>query len=107
MKVVIVAKTRMSRGACIGALTFDGRSMRLIAEDRESNDQFNQEYQVGDVWDIDVVEDHQIIAPHVENVIVTQKQYLAPISGMIDFIETQTLWSYPDWRCRLIRLAGL
>ena len=89
MKAVIVAKTRMSRGACIGALTFDGQSMRLIAEDRESNEQFNQEYQVGDVWDIDTVEDHEIIAPHIENVIVTQKQYLAPISGIIDFIETQ------------------
>lgn len=89
MKVVIVAKTRMSRGACIGALTFEGRSMRLIAKDRETNEQFNQEYQVGDVWDIDIVKDQEIIPPHVENVIVNKKQYLAPISGMIDFIETR------------------
>ena len=49
MKVVIVAKTRMGSGACIGGLGFDGRSMRLIASDRETNDHFNMDYQVGEV----------------------------------------------------------
>lgn len=89
MKVVVVAKTRMGRGACIGALTFDGRSLRLIASDRETNEQFNMDYQVGDVWDIEATEDPEIVPPHIENVIVKNKQFLAPISGMIEFIETQ------------------
>ena len=89
MKVVIVAKTRMGRGACIGALTFDGRSLRLIAVDHETNEQFNQDYQVGDVWEIDAIEDNEIIPPHIENVIVLQKQYLAPITGIVDLIEAK------------------
>ena len=31
MKVLIVAKTRQGGGACIGGITFEGRSVRLIA----------------------------------------------------------------------------
>lgn len=37
MKVVIVAKTRMGRGACIGGITFDSRLVRLIPADKEFN----------------------------------------------------------------------
>jgi len=89
VKVVIVAKTRMGSGACIGALTFDGRSLRLVAVDRDTNDQFNMDYQVGEVWEIDITEDHEIIPPHIENVIVKEKRFLAPIAGITGFIESQ------------------
>ena len=77
MKVVIVAKTRMGSGACIGGLTFDGRSVRLIASDAGTNDQFNKEYEIGDVWDVDFAPEANIIPPHVENIIVHQKRQLA------------------------------
>ncbi|MFH1634804.1 MAG: DNA helicase RecQ [Chloroflexota bacterium] len=89
MKVVIVAKTRMGSGACIGGLTFDGRSLRLIAADRATNDHFNQEYQVGEVWKIETRPDPEIIPPHVENVIVTSKHRLGPIMQIEEFIEQQ------------------
>ena len=89
MKVVIVAKTRMGSGACVGALTFDGRSLRLIAADRETNDHFNLEYQVGEVWDIETRPDPEFIPPHIENVIVTAKRRLGPISPIEEFIEKQ------------------
>jgi ATP-dependent DNA helicase RecQ len=89
MKVVIVAKTRMGSGACIGALSFDGRSLRLVAADQATNDQFNMEYQVGEVWDIETYEDPEIILPHVENVIARRKRLLAPISGITEFVEQQ------------------
>lgn len=86
MKVVIVAKTRMGGGACIGGLTFDGRSVRLIAADRDFNDQFNQEYAVGDVWDIAYEPDPEIMPPHVENIVVTAKHKLPPLSGLDAFV---------------------
>jgi ATP-dependent DNA helicase RecQ len=89
MKVVIVAKTRMGSGACIGALTFDGRSLRLIAADRETNDQFNMDYQVGEVWEVDTRPDPEITPPHIENVIVTNKRRMGPITGIETFIEQQ------------------
>jgi len=88
-KVVIVAKTRMGSGACIGGITFDGRSVRLVAADEESNDRFNMEYEVGDVWAVEWVPDEAIIPPHVENVIVTGKRSLPPIDDVMAFIEGQ------------------
>ena len=35
IKVLIVAKTRQGSGACIGAISADGRSLRLIAADAD------------------------------------------------------------------------
>jgi ATP-dependent DNA helicase RecQ len=87
MKVVIVAKTRMGSGACIGGLAFDGRSVRLIASDAGTNDQFNKEYEIGDVWDVDFAPEANIIPPHVENIIVHQKRQLPPINDVTAFVE--------------------
>jgi ATP-dependent DNA helicase RecQ len=86
MKVVIVAKTRQGSGACIGGLTFDGRSVRLVAHDRNSNDHFNQEYDVGDVWDVEYGPDPAAQPPHVENIIVHSKRRQPPIDDLPAFI---------------------
>lgn len=88
MKVVVVAKTRMGAGACIGALTFDGRSLRLIAADQAVNDQFNMEYAIGDVWDVEWTPDSAILPPHVENIIVHNKRKLPPLQDLSQFIQT-------------------
>ncbi|RME33090.1 MAG: hypothetical protein D6794_11980, partial [Deltaproteobacteria bacterium] len=87
MKIVIVAKTRMGSGACVGALTFNGRSLRLIAADRETNERFNMDYQVGEVWEVETRPDPEITPPHVENVIVTRKRRLGTMTEMEIFIE--------------------
>jgi ATP-dependent DNA helicase RecQ len=89
MKVVIVAKTRMGSGACIGGLTFTGRSVRLIAADQEVNEQFNMEYGVGEVWDVDYRPDPAIVPPHVENIIVTNKIRHPSLDALVPFIEQQ------------------
>ncbi len=85
MKVVIVAKTHKGSGANIGALTFDGRSLRLIAPD----DHFNREYNVGDVWEIEHAPDPDITPPHTENIIVRGKRQLPPVDDISAFIEYQ------------------
>jgi len=87
MKVVIVAKTRMGQGACIGGITFKGRSVRLIPINKVLNEQFNQEYEIGDVWDVSYTKDQRIISPHIENIIVRRKTKLPPINDLIAFIE--------------------
>lgn len=53
MKVLIVAKTRQGGGACIGGITFEGQSVRLIAPDAATNEHVGLEYQVGEVWEIE------------------------------------------------------
>ncbi len=87
MKVVIVAKTRMGGGACVGAIGFDGRSLRLIAPDADTNDHFNMEYNVGEVWDIEGEAAGTVIPPHVENFIVHRKRRLPQLDDLIGFIE--------------------
>ena len=80
MKVVIVAKTHMRGGACIGAISVDGESVRLIAPDMESNEQFNLEYQIGDVWEIEGEPPAELKPPHIENLVVRYKRCLQAVS---------------------------
>src|SRR5512137_1477802 len=87
MKVLIVAKTRQGGGACVGGITFDGRSVRLIAADAAVNERAGLEYHVGEVWEVDAAPADAVIAPHVENVVVRAKRRLAPMSSPERFIE--------------------
>jgi ATP-dependent DNA helicase RecQ len=89
MKVVIVAKTRRGRGACVGALTPDGRSLRLEAADALVNEFAGLEYEVGEVWDVDALPDPETVPPHVENVIVRDKKRLGRIGDPVSFIQRQ------------------
>lgn len=86
MKVLIVAKTRQGGGACIGGITFEGRSVRLIAPDAGFNERVGLEYQVGEVWEVDASPANQTIPPHVENIIVHAKRRLGPMSAPEVFI---------------------
>ena len=76
MRILVVAKTRRGAGACVGGITADGHSVRLIASDAASNERAGLEYEVGDVWEIDSVPDSNIVRPHVENIIVLRARRL-------------------------------
>ena len=76
MKVLIVAKTRMGSGACIGAITETGESVRLIPFNADPHDGANREYEVGDVWEISAKPATSLIPPHNENIVVYKKQHL-------------------------------
>ena len=78
MIVTIVAKTRQGRGACVGGITADGRSVRLIASDAAFNEHYNLEYEIGQRWEIEADRPEKIIPPHVENVVVRHKRPLPP-----------------------------
>ena len=87
MKVIIVAKTRMGSGACIGAIDFAGKSLRLVAADAEFNETAGMEYEIGDVWEVECRPPEQVIPPHIENVIVTAKRRQPPIDDPLAFIQ--------------------
>jgi ATP-dependent DNA helicase RecQ len=86
MKVVIVAKTRMGGGACVGGVTFAGQSVRLIAPGAAEHDAFNMEYQLGDVWELVDYEIPALTPPHVENIVVQRKRRLPPIDDLAAFV---------------------
>ena len=87
MKVLIVAKTRMGGGACIGAITEEGESVRLIPFNEDPHDGANQEYEVGDIWAISSTPATSLIPPHNENVVVYEKQRLLATRGLEGAIE--------------------
>ena len=89
MKVLIVAKTRQGGGACIGGITFKGRSVRLIAADAAFNEHVGLEYAVGEVWEVDATPAEQVVPPHVENIIVRSKHRLGPMTDPVPFIEAR------------------
>ena len=87
MKVLIVAKTRMGNGACIGGFTSDGESVRLISADSDAHDGAGLEYEVGDVWEVETTSAPDIIPPHVENIIVHRKRRLPSLGNPIAIIK--------------------
>ena len=87
MKVLIVGKTRMGSGVCIGAMTTHGKSVRLIPFNEDPYDRANQEYEVGDVWEISFTPATSLIPPHIEDVVVYERHRLGSARDLIDFIE--------------------
>ena len=71
MKMLIVGKTRMYSGFCIGAITEKGHSLRLDSD---------SEYEVGQIWDIEYTSMTQRKPPHTEDVIVNSKRYIKEFS---------------------------
>ena len=86
MRVLIVAKTRMGRGACIGAITEKGESVRLVPFNVDPRDGANKEYEVGDIWKIISEPETPLKPPHIENIVVHKKSRLHPEKDTRDLI---------------------
>ena len=87
MIVTIVAKTRMGKGACIGGITADGRSVRLIAPDMTFNERFNLDYRIGETWEIEGNPPDELLPPHTENIVVRRKRRVGQADDLISLIE--------------------
>ncbi len=85
MKVVIVAKTRMDGGAAVGALTFDGRSVRIIEPENSPEPAF----QIGEVWEISAEAAPSAVPPHGQDVVASSRRQLPPIEDLEGFIQYQ------------------
>ncbi|MCB9124384.1 MAG: DNA helicase RecQ [Caldilinea sp.] len=98
MKVLIVAKTRMGAGACVGGIALeDGRSVRLIDAYADAHAGGGMHYAVGEIWEIET-EAAEIEPPHVEDVRVLSSRRagrqrdvaaviearMAPVAGSVD-----------------------
>lgn len=69
MQVLIVGRTRMGDGRCIGGWTDELGSVRLLPE-LNSAWSASAPFQIGDVWDMELSRISQPRPPHVEDVIV-------------------------------------
>jgi hypothetical protein len=92
-RVLIVAKTHMKSGACISGLTRSYRGIRLIPKDR-LNHPANTEFDVGQTWNIEFQEAVEVDPPHVEDVIIIDKQYV----GRVDNLRGILMKGIQPWR---------
>ncbi len=74
MNALIVAKTHLTGGVCVGALAENGRFLRLMDE-KGAHQPFDCPYEVNQVWDLTVRKAHKIKPPHLEDVKVLHKEY--------------------------------
>ena len=95
MRVLIVAKTRMGSGACIGAITETGESVRLVPFNADPHDGANREYEVGDIWEITGEPETSLIPPHNENFVVHKKSRLHTTEDMKDLVSAIELLMPP------------
>ncbi len=67
MRVVIVGKTKMKGGVCVGGLIeATGQSVRLIPKGASCNPS-DTDFDVGEVWDLDIKPRAGVSPPHVED----------------------------------------
>ena len=95
MRVLIVAKTRMGAGACIGAITEKGESVRLVPYNADPHDGANNEYNVGDIWKISAEPETSLIPPHNENIVVHKKSRIHRTKDTRDLISAIELLMPP------------
>ncbi len=95
MRVLIVAKTRMGGGACIGGITETGKSVRLIPFNADPHDGANREYNIGEIWEITAKPEISLIPPHNENIVVYKKRLLHPAKALKELVSAIELLMPP------------
>ncbi len=75
-QVVVVCKTRMKQGLCLGGLTLDAKQKIRLLTAEGHNQPTNTPFQVGDIWEclLDPVRDAQ--KPHTEDMHVLRQRRL-------------------------------
>ena len=76
VRLLIAAKTQMTNGVCLGALTTTGENLRLIPPG-EINWTFEDgaQFEIRQVWDMKVQRVSSVEPPHTEDVVVHQRTH--------------------------------
>jgi len=81
MKVLIVARTRISNRVCVGGLDADNTSLRLY-EKGWTYPPASSPYQVGQVWEMTLLARPSLQPPHLEDVAVTTARHLSTVRDL-------------------------
>ncbi len=98
MDVIIVSKTHMSNAACVGAISGNGKFVRLLDKNGHNQD-IETSLKIGDVWTINYQERPNKIAPHIEDILVTNMTFkvsFGTIKEMIKYLREKLkvkVWS--------------
>lgn len=100
MKVLIVAKTRMNNGCCIGSYSLDtGDNLRLLTSTGGKMPE-DTEFEIGQIWDINFERPSILTPPHIEDVWVKSKQYISTQNNLNSFLlNTVPIWKGSPSEC--------
>jgi len=85
-RVLIVAKTHLGNDACVGGLALDtNRNVRLLRPGGLHQPE-NTPFEVGQIWEVDFRPVSRVTPPHIEDVIVTEEQYIGQQPNLRDFL---------------------
>jgi hypothetical protein len=95
--VVIVARTQMHGGrVCVGALSADGESLRLMNTKCGSDRAQNSPYQIGEQWRIVCAPCGEQKSPHLEDVAVSSAANLGTVKDLVGYISDRAKpWKGP------------
>jgi hypothetical protein len=81
MNVLIVAKTKLGYGVCVGGLDANQRSVRLY----EPGWRFpaaTTQYEIGQLWDMELEERQETEPPHVEDTLVVRRRFIRDVGNV-------------------------
>ncbi len=79
MDTLIVSKTRMDSGVCVGGVTETGQSVRILTPDGK-NQPFDTPLEVGDIWDMYLLNVENTLPPHTEDRKVQQNRWKSKLT---------------------------
>ena len=80
MEVLVVSKTKMKDAVCVGAIVIqNGQYVRLL-DSFAHNQPINTPFNIGQIWDIKFQLRTDVVAPHIEDILVTSQQFIKQIN---------------------------
>ena len=94
MRVLIVSKTRMQHGVCVGGMEMDtGRYVRLMERGNHYQPS-DTPFEIGQVWNLRAIDRNPVQAPHVEDIIVLEKTQVDQVQDMATYIRSRNTIDY-------------
>jgi len=89
MKVLIVSKTRMRNGVCVGGILIpNGKYVRLLNTSGYPQPD-NTPFEIGGIWDIEFKQRINTKPPHIEDILVISENFIKQIdvSNLLSFLK--------------------
>lgn len=86
MRVLIVSKTRMQHGVCVGGMVMNTSRYVRLMERGNRYQSSDTPFEIGQVWDLRAIDRNPVQAPHVEDIIVLEKKLVDQVDDMATFI---------------------
>jgi len=96
-QVIITSKTQMKDAVCVGGLTTTGEFIRLL-DKYGHNQPIDTEFEIRQVWNIEYTERDEVLAPHIEDVLIISKKNKKTLKNDISMLQVLKRFNVKIWR---------